>query len=251
MKYKLIVLVCVAVVTLPGPAHCWMRTDGVSYTAQTAPVSWIDARLGFRHSISGDDEITVYGLLPFFIKFYGIEYSYIVISTNGLVGFNVVGTSSRNNSPLPYSGAPNNIICPFWMDLLVDKGAIYTYYDSADEIFVVQWDQVTDATYKLDNLTFQVQFVKATSEIRFAYLSMTGTTASGFLASVGIENSDGATGIRYTDRYTAGLVWDGLGLIFTPYPALPIGTSLKYILLLLLLLSFLILHSASFSSKIV
>ncbi|OGL43916.1 MAG: hypothetical protein A2161_18195 [Candidatus Schekmanbacteria bacterium RBG_13_48_7] len=243
MRRIFVILILIPLLCIPAAAFGWTRSDLFGYHAQITSFDWIDARRGSRLTLSGDDNITVYGFLPFSIKFYGLKYFYIIISTNGLISFDIVSASSRNNSPLPYPGLPNNIICPFWDDLVIESGAVYVYFDSIRNIFVVQWDDLTDATYHTDNLTFQVQFIKSTGEIRFMYASMVGTIAAGTSASVGIENGDGSTGIRYVDEFSPGLIGDGLGLSFSPPYNLPVmsikGCFILVFLFLLVIFNFL------------
>lgn len=206
-------------------AYAWTKTDACSYEGETTAFSWIDARSGHRLSLSGDDEISVYGYLPFPLMFYGEEYIYVIISTNGLAGFDVVGADSWNNSPIPYANPPNNIICPFWDDLAVDPGkgcAIYVYHETTPDVFVIQWDHVTDAATKTADLTFQVQFHRSPARILFMYRSMKGIIADGSSATIGIENRDGTIGIRYRDTYDAGPVYDELALEFNPITRIPV-----------------------------
>jgi hypothetical protein len=224
MRKTTIVLCVLLILILPDPTRAWLKTDVSGYVGETIGYSWIDARAGYRLSLSGDDEISVYGFLPFKLRFYGEQYLYVIISTNGLVGFDVVGADFRNNSPLPYASPPNNIICPFWDDLTVEPskgGAIYVYHDTTVDAFVIQWDHVTDALTETNSLTFQVQFFNSPPEIRFMYQSLKGSIASGNSATVGIENQDGTIGIRSEDIYDAGHLYDGLGISFSPKFAIP------------------------------
>jgi hypothetical protein len=217
---------------------------------ETTTYYWIDAKAGSRLSLSGDDEISIYGYLPFRLRFYGNQYVYLIISTNGLVGFDVVDADSRNNSPLPFPTAPNNLICPFWDDLSVEPskgGAIYVYYEKSLDVFVVQWDHVTDAISKTDSLTFQVQFFNSPPEIRFMYQSMKGTIASGDSATVGIENFDGTIGLRYEDTYDAGYIYDELAISFTPFYIIPFIPYCGYIMMIFTF-SIMFVHSSRFQA---
>ena len=64
--------------------------------------------------------------------------------------------SSFRNYPLPGAGGPGKMVAVFWDDLkLTNPGRVYTWYDSNDKVFIVQWSRVR--TYQNNSTeTFQI-----------------------------------------------------------------------------------------------
>lgn len=55
--------------------------------------------------------------IPFPVEYYGSQYTSVIMSANGAVGF---GTSVGFSNVAPGPATPNNLISPFWDDLYVD-----------------------------------------------------------------------------------------------------------------------------------
>ena len=71
--------------------------------------------------------------LPFPVHFYGLPYTEITASSNGLIGMGqVVSAADYSNDPVPSTINPNNFIAPMWDDWTLSTwssgipGAIYT-----------------------------------------------------------------------------------------------------------------------------
>jgi hypothetical protein len=182
--------------------------------------NWIDISstgtdVGFYYA---DNDYVTSIPIGFDFEFYGAAYPEVSISCNGYLQLG--GSSSEGyNYEIPDTSEPNNIIAPFWDDLIVynpdyNYGAVYfeTVGASPDRQFVVEFYEVT-RSYNLDQMTFEV-ILNETGEIWFQYLSTNGDT--GLSASVGIENADGSSGCSYS--YHTGSIMDGLAVMFDRGP---------------------------------
>jgi hypothetical protein len=85
--------------------------------------------------------------LPFDFKFHGLNYQEITICSNGFV---IPGSSDYlnwMNTTLPSPMAYDPIIAPFWDALIYDENNhIFTYYDSEDGCYIVQWKNMQTRT---------------------------------------------------------------------------------------------------------
>ena len=133
----------------------------------------------------------------------------LAISTNGLVVFNYTDedTSADTFSPqkLPLGDRPNNIIAPFWTDLVLGSNSVAgdVYYGrvaNGDENWAViewwnaiEWSE-TGSSVEDPSYTFSLWMKENSEEI---YLNYTSLGALPVLLSVGIEDGGGASGISY------------------------------------------------------
>jgi hypothetical protein len=155
--------------------------DGETYT-------WIDvASTGTAINFTYDNDFV--GPLPlgFSFPFYENNYTEVYVSANGLLTFGG-GTESLLNRDIPFPGAPQNLIAPFWDDL--DYGQAY-YLGEADK-FVVAWHDFN--RYGAEELVTFETILHKNGEICFQYQDMNGTLDS---ATVGIEDGDGVDGLAY------------------------------------------------------
>jgi hypothetical protein len=139
-------------------------------------------------------------------RFGALSYSKVYVGTNGYVSLepltcaaDTTGTCFATN-PSSLSGVlpPVGVVAPFWMDLTVGQGGIYTARRTGYTI--VSWENVTLAkpgvgeTYSLN---FQVKFFD-TGNIEFHYGTMTGTgstsatnNAKGYSATSWLQTPQG------------------------------------------------------------
>lgn len=186
--------------------------------------SWIDATGGTDLNISEDDgwaEVT----LPFSFTFYGQDHETLRVSANGYLTFGEHSWSACNTF-IPKPEQPNGAIDPYWTDLNPSvHGAIYTMTSGTEpnRVFVVEWYEVPHR-YRSDQLVFEVLLYEGSDEIRFQYLSMPGEGGNGLVATVGIENSSGGDGIRYSGRFIPGTTYNELAILFAPPSPAPTPT---------------------------
>jgi len=139
-----------------------------------------------------DDGYT--GAIPigFEFEFYGIAYTNVYVSTNGFISFSSLTSSYYTNDPIPDSGEPNNIICPFWDDLDGRTQGTVHYLQDGNR-FILQytnWQRYSGS----GSLTFQL-VLNSNDRINFYYNNLVGELTS---STIGIENNDGSMGLQVT-----------------------------------------------------
>ena len=83
------------------------------------PYNWPGATQGSRTNIEGDDS---YGTveLGFTFPFYEGNWDRASVSTNGFLSFGNGTAGCCGRYPFPLRRFPNNVIAPFWADLVID-----------------------------------------------------------------------------------------------------------------------------------
>ncbi len=113
---------------------------------------------------------------------------------------------------MPDPNDPNDFIAPFWDNLDPSSGGvIFIYYDFNSSELVIQYtDMPRNSGGGVNGLyTFEV-ILKEDGSILYQYLEMEGELNS---ATVGIENSDGTTGLEVA--YNAPYVHDDLAVLIS------------------------------------
>ena len=155
-----------------GPAFSWVEISGTG-----TPVP-----------ITSDDSTSAPIDLGFNFPFYGSFFDAIRICSNGWLSFTSSSTAYANQ-PLPGSGAPENLIAPFWDDLN-PGGSTRVYVQTAGNQAVIEWSGMPrysgPGTY-----TFQV-ILDSSGAITYQYLTLGGATDS---ATVGIQDAAKTTGL--------------------------------------------------------
>ena len=177
---------------------------------------WIDITgIGVDSMVTGDDSNSIAISLGFTFPFYGGSYTELYFSTNGLITLGS-GSSDWFNDNIPSTNTPNLLIAPYWDDLCVDYGGYNTgtiYYQSLgsspNRQFIVEWWQVS-RLWSTTEMTFEA-ILNETGEIWFQYFDMNGVTGSS--ATVGVENSDGTIGSKYS--YNDPVLSDSLAVMFS------------------------------------
>ena len=212
-----------------GPdSHGYYIYDSGDIDYLLAPVyDWveIDARYGgsgtYLSSLddNGDNDDDVETVdLPFDFRFYGQVYDKVSICSNGWIAFGDTDMSSFRNYPLPGAGGPGKMVAVFWDDLkLTNSGRVYTWYDSNDKVFIVQWSRVR--TYQNNSTeTFQIilrdpnYYMTPTNdgEMLVQYMEFTNNTTGSYswsqihgnYCTVGIEDHTMTQGLQYTFNNT-------------------------------------------------
>ncbi len=177
--------------------------DGYGYTFDDAIIpAWLDlTSTGTELEFDGrDDEYAGPVDIGFDFPFYENTYSELFANTNGLVMFGK-GSYQFVNQPIPRDTDPNNIIAPFWDDLilLVDNQGQKTskiFYQSGDgpggRYLAIEWFQVARLGSQ-DLLTFEI-ILYENGSILFQYQALNGVIDQ---ATVGIEDEHGVDGLLY------------------------------------------------------
>ena len=170
--------------------------DSFGYTYDdTVSYSWISAST--NSGLIGDDEFTGPINIGFNFPFYGMPQSQLYFSTNGLITFGA-GSWDWSGSDIPNDMNPNNLIAPFWDDLLVgnpyNSGVIYYSQggSSPNRYFVVEWRNV-EYWDNTENISFEA-ILHENGDIVFQYQSL----PSSYWPVVAIEDSVGYDGLPYS-----------------------------------------------------
>ncbi|NOX17864.1 MAG: S8 family serine peptidase [Chlorobi bacterium] len=166
-----------------GPAYVW---NDISTTG---------TEMNFPNG-NQDDGWTNTLNLGFTFDFYGVNYTSVRFTSNGLIAFEPLTSSYRTNKEIPNANAPNAFIAPFWDDLTGKNQGGY-YYQQDDDKFIIQFNDLQKyygATQggPSGHYTFQV-VLEASGKIKIYYLEMNGAANE---ATVGIENADGTGGLQ-------------------------------------------------------
>jgi len=200
----------VLIADLGGPdgfGYMWADDEEADVT-----YSWIipDTANEALFPTSDDDAVAI--PIPFSVTYYGITYSdSIIVSTNGVVGFDMTLIDRYSNVAIPSSDAPNAAMYPYWDDLTAqDSSHLYYHTEGTtpDRTFVITWFNWFRLSYETDPedpLYFQVLIHEAegtdANEIVFQYLDPTMsdiTYSNGADATIGIEDQDGLDGLMYS-----------------------------------------------------
>jgi len=141
--------------------YMYENTD-VGYDDVKPTYSWIEINgIGQVISFYEADDAAALVALPFDFVYYGETYSHIIVSTNGFISVDTAQTMPGNyshnwdNYPIPDPGCARAQISPFWDDLEYVSGNILKYYDSANNRFIIEWNNCRHAV-TLSTETFQV-----------------------------------------------------------------------------------------------
>lgn len=160
------------------------------YQARFIPFGWVQTTT--PTGIVSDDAYKSF-TLPFSFNFFGNTHTQVQVSSNGFVQFGSC-SACTDFSPdiIPNSFLPNNIAAPLWRDLDLSRGGSVTYLSTPTQ-FVVSWENAPDYIFPYAPQRFQI-ILESNGNIIFQY----DTITSGPTTSVGLENSTGTQGIRYT-----------------------------------------------------
>ena len=195
---------------LLAPVYDWVEIDA-RYGGNGTYLSSLD------DNGNNDDDVETVDL-PFDFRFYGQIYSEISICSNGWIAFGDTDMSSFRNYPLPGAGGPGKMVAVFWDDLkLTNSGRVYTWYDSNNKVFIIQWSRVR--TYQNNSTeTFQIilkdpnYYMTPTNdgEMLIQYMDFTNNTTGSYswsqihgnYCTVGIEDHTMTQGLQYTFNNT-------------------------------------------------
>ena len=176
--------------------------DDYGYTwSDDVPFNWIDATSGTNTGISGDD-VTGLVNIGFPFKFYEQIWTEAYISTNGFLAFDNDRHGCCGGYSIPLSAPPNNIIAPWWQDLIIGThsgSAIYTLNGGTapNRFFVVEWYRATEFRNRAADRTFAI-ILHENGDIVMQYEDMIGPQG-GILSTIGIEDSRGYDGLQYSN----------------------------------------------------
>jgi subtilisin family serine protease len=140
--------------------------------------------------LTGDEAVSDPIPIGFSFPFYGHRFTRLRMCTNGYLEFGNEGAVFVN-AGLPTSGAPRNMIAPFWDDLHFGAGVPRAFVRYDGTRCVLTWQGVPRYNDGGSLMTFQC-ILYPSGEIRFQYLRMVGNTVN---ATLGIQDSTRAVGL--------------------------------------------------------
>ena len=180
--------------------YVWSDTD----LEEDMYYQWLDIDINDDNLVSFPNNDFSSEQIPigFEFKFYGQQYSNIIVNPNGWIGFGEDNTEF-NNTSLPSNSAPRPAIFGYWDDLnpvAIDPGGCsnngsgLVYKQNLGDKFVVWYNNVVRCTSNPDlSGTFDFQIVlHSNGDIDINYRNMSGNTTSG---TVGMQNADGTIAI--------------------------------------------------------
>lgn len=191
--------------------------DNYGYVAAGVSSAWVEMTNSVEITAFSPNADDAY-VGPFTIGFYFPLYEYsgytqLRISTNGYLTLDgIVGEQLVRNLDLPSDQKPNNIIAPFWDDLVKGSGHLFYWNSNLDgqEYFAVRWESFSRFN-AVETVTFQALLFK-NGDILFQYAGMNGNLSD---ASVGIEDGAGVDGISYLFNDTGSPISSNTAIRFT------------------------------------
>ena len=201
--------------------HTWIDSDDPGGPA----FMWTDISATGTAIFGQYEDDDNYGPQPigFDFGFYGNTFSEFYVCSNGWLSFTNSTLSTYSNQPLPNSGGstPENLIAPFWDDMVVDPivRGLEVYYLFDGEKLVVQYDIRRIAAFDPPYYSFQV-LLYPNGNIKFQYDTLGTNTTS---ATIGIQNGTKDDGLMmvYNDAY----VHEDMAILISSAPSwLSVGT---------------------------
>ncbi len=188
-----------------------------SYAFAAPTSTFVEACMlaGATTILGGQDDGSVDAMLPFDATYWGRGYptsSLVTISTNGWLSFDREASrfGTRFETPIPSRAAPNGVIAPLMLDLVMRPGICIGRDGAAPRRrWIVQWD---NARYYVDpsstaNVSFEAILHESSGDIEFLYQSIPAYPADAGVArtvTVGIESQSGVQGIVQCSAAPAG-----------------------------------------------
>lgn len=179
-----------------GPAYGWIDISTIG-----TEVTWDNGTV--------DDGWTNPLTMGMTFNFYGVDYTNIVISTNGWASFLTQTNSHLGNDPIPNTDDPNAVLAVLWDDQ--DGGTVghcYYYFDATENQFIVSWVNWPWYPDPTDPHDYQIILDGDDGLILYQY----GSGVFQEDITVGIENEDGTVGLQVA--YNQPYVHTDLAVLF-------------------------------------
>jgi hypothetical protein len=142
-----------------------------------------------------DNKSEVYDI-GFTFNYHGTDYTQVLICTNGWLSLGSGNSTSQDNSTLFTTAEANNVLAPWFDDLIDDNSSVVGYkLEGATpyRVFTAEWKSIHTYSNKPGaKINFQVKLFETSNIIEFHYGSLTGTGHSASeSASIGIEDATG------------------------------------------------------------
>lgn len=176
--------------------YTWEDSNG------TVAYSWI-SHTGSATTVSSRTDDSLHGpySIGFTFNFYGTDQTQFYVCNNGYISF-AGDTCGYINADISAAGTPNNYIAPFWDDLFTGGTIKYEMFGSSpNRYLVVSFEGINHVNHQGGDITFQAILYETTNNIKFQYSDVTfgnATYDDGASATVGIENSAGTDGLKFS-----------------------------------------------------
>ncbi len=181
---------------------------------------WIEIGHGFRYSqeLLNNKALDTVNL-PFNFRFYGKEYRKVIVSPNGWLGFGEYSSNYSDNTVLPDTCAPNNIIAGLWYYMnpnLFGSGKVYYFEDCENHRVIFEWDDVCHyigAPNRFEIILYDPDYYPTLTGDGIILIQYYRYPVDEDFA-IGIENESGSIGLTY---YRNGNYADGAYKIESSY----------------------------------
>lgn len=231
---------CCLAAVVASQAVLMAQTDTFGYKAtDLTAYSYFDVAATGATMLRGSDDAVATLSLPFTFRFYGVNYSSVCVSSNGLLSFGSCIPNDFTNLDLTSQSPTGNqpLIAPFWMDLTFSDAStgsvVYETLGTAGaRRFIVQWNNAT-ALNVPGTLQFQVILLEGSNDLLFQYRNVDVASAQvskGASATVGIRGGGGeSNGQRIQWSYKMPVITSGSAIRFSaPVSAVPIEVTSRF-----------------------
>jgi len=171
--------------------------------------------------------------IPFDFGFYGVDYNEVSICSNGYIALGQSETALFRNYQVPGPMGPSPMIAAFWDDLVMGSGDVYTYFNSTENYFVIEYHNMQNAfsgsTEKFEIILYNPDYYGSTDgngDVKIQYhtyandnVGTTWSSSHGQYSTTGTEDHTGTRGLQYTYNNswaeTAHPLTSGSALLFT------------------------------------
>ncbi len=151
--------------------------------------------------------------MPMNFVYYDQPIDSLTICTNGWISLQPTWETYFRNWNIPSALGPYGMIAPYWDDLIgeLEDGEhkdmrICYYYDTAENIFIVEWNKCVNREDDTSVEKFQIILFDpdhyptntGNGEIQFNYHTVNNPDVNGNYCTVGIENFQQSDGLLYT-----------------------------------------------------
>jgi|GEM_PF-6480861 len=219
----LVLMLCTATWAQTGGPDAFGYTWANSNAAGGPAYAWLEHNNPTTLDSMADDWVSGQIPLGFTFPFYGQEYTYIYICSNGIIGFNSDNITSWQNAAIPTADTPNNFIGWFWDDM----NPSYSWADAHIDYETITWNgqpafliSVFDMPEYNDSGAYpancmQGQCLLAQNGAILVQYDWFGSSFDRSHASVGIENADASIGLQYAYQ-NAAMFTDDMAIQFYP-----------------------------------
>lgn len=224
MRKPVAVFAVLASMAIPALASAQVVASDANYTitrSTGAPFTSISGTGTLLTSNADDLAVGVALASPF--SFYGVSYSTVFASTNGLLTFGSSNSAFTNADLSAGAVSGNPLVAAYWDDLVVDGPGMYS--QSVGNLTTIEWNSVRFlGGGNVDRITVQAILNAFTGEIVLNYFDVdAGAFSGGSSATIGIQGAPSFAQVGFNQANT---VRSGDRLTIAPSTTVPEPSSL-------------------------